>query len=115
MNHFEAYVKDHPFFEKLLSIVEVCQGLVETGKVSHYYLVDKLIRLVLTLTVSTATTERAFFAMKIVKNRLRNKMDDDFIADSLVLYIEKDIAKLFSLDSILDDFNNVRERRVQLK
>ncbi|XP_023754891.1 uncharacterized protein LOC111903318 [Lactuca sativa] len=87
-------------------------GRVETGKASHYYLVDRLIRLVLTLLVSTATTERAFSAMKIVKNRIRNKMDDDFIADSLVLYIEKDIAEIFSLDSILGDFNDVRECRV---
>ncbi|KAL7602827.1 uncharacterized protein LOC111910672 [Lactuca sativa] len=103
LKHFEAYVKDHPLLGKLSSIVEVCQYLVEIGKASHYYLVDRLIRLVLTLPVSTATTERAFFAMKIVKNRLRNKMDDDFIADSLVLYIEKDIAKIFSLDPILND------------
>ncbi|KAL4588442.1 hypothetical protein LXL04_001332 [Taraxacum kok-saghyz] len=115
LKHFEAYVKGHPDLGKLSSIAEVCQGLAETGKASHYYLVDRLIRLVLTLPVSTATIERAFSAMKIVKNRLRNKMDDDFLADNLVLYIEKDIAKIFSLDSILDDFNDVKERRVQLK
>ena len=42
-------------------------------------------------------------------------MDDDFLSDSLVLYIEKDIAKDFSLDSLLDDFNDADERRVQLK
>ncbi|XP_052625901.1 uncharacterized protein LOC128132931 [Lactuca sativa] len=115
LKHFEADVKDHPFLGNLSSIVEVCQGLVETGKSSHYYLIDRLIRLVLTLPVSTATTERAFSAMKIVKNRLRNKMDDDFITDNLILYIEKDVPKIFSIDSILDDFNDVRECRVQLK
>ncbi|KAL4554360.1 hypothetical protein LXL04_039497 [Taraxacum kok-saghyz] len=110
LNHFEGYVKGHPVLGKMSSIAEVCQGLAETGKASHYYLIDRLIRLVLTLPVSTATTERAFSAMKIVKNRLRNKMDDDFLADSLVLYIEKDIARSFSLDSILDDFNDVIEK-----
>ena len=33
---------------------------------------------------------------KIVKIRLRNRMDDEFIANSLNTYIKKDINKLFS-------------------
>jgi hypothetical protein len=48
-----------------------------------------LIRLVLTLPVSTATTERAFAAMKVVKIRLRNKMDDEFLANIFVVYINE--------------------------
>jgi hypothetical protein len=38
-------------------------------------MVDKLLRLLLTLPVSTATTERAFSAMKFVKTRLRRKRE----------------------------------------
>jgi len=71
-----------------------------------------MVILVLTLPVSTATTERAFSAMKLVKTELRNKMEDDFLNDSLMLYIEKDIASTFSLDSIVDDFEDLKERRV---
>ena len=69
-------------------------------------------RLVLTLPISTATTERAFSAMKIVKTNLRKKMENDFLTDSLMLYIEKDIASTFSLDSIVDDFENLKECRI---
>ena len=69
-------------------------------------------RLVLTLPISTATTERAFSAMKVVKTNLRNKMENDFLTDSLMLYIEKDIASTFNLDSIIDDFEDLKERRV---
>jgi hypothetical protein len=72
-----------------------------------------LIRLILTLPVSTATTERAFSAMKIIKTRLRNKMEDDFLANSLVIYIEMEIAEIFDLDSILDDFVLLKDRKVQ--
>ncbi|XP_040988959.1 uncharacterized protein LOC121236577 [Juglans microcarpa x Juglans regia] len=64
----------------------------------------RLIRLVLTLLVSTATSERAFSTMKIVKTRLRNKIEYEFLANNLVVYIEREIAKNFDLDSILDDF-----------
>ena len=50
--------------------------------------------------------------MKVVKTNLRNKMENDFLMDSLMLYIEKDIASTFSLDSIVDDFEDLKERRV---
>ena len=57
-----------------------------------YPFVDKLIRLVLTLLVSTATIECAFSTMKLVKMRLRNKMKDDFLTSYMIIYIDKDIA-----------------------
>ena len=50
--------------------------------------------------------------MKVVKTNLRNKMENDFLMDSLMLYIEKDIASIFSLDSIVNDFEDLKERRV---
>ena len=46
----------------------------------------------LTLPVSSTTTERAFSAMNIIKNRLHDKMEDGFLMDSMILYIEKEIA-----------------------
>ena len=39
-------------------------------------------------------------------------MENDFLMDYLMLYIEKDIAFTFSLDSIIDDFENLKKRRV---
>jgi hypothetical protein len=96
----------------LSSIAELCKGLAKTEKSKIYYLINKLIRLILTLPVSTATTERVFSAMKIVKTRLRNKMEDDFLANSLVLYIERKIAEIFDSDSILYDFVLLKDRKV---
>ena len=42
--------------------------------------------------------------MNIVKTRLHNKIEDEFLTDSLMLYIEKEIAATFSIDSIIDNF-----------
>ena len=50
--------------------------------------------------------------MKVVKTNLRNKMENDFLMDSLMSDIENDIASTFSLDSIVNDFENLKERRV---
>ena len=50
--------------------------------------------------------------MKVVRTNLRNKMENDFLTDSLMLYIEKDMASTFSLHSIVDDFEDLKEHRV---
>ena len=49
--------------------------------------------------------------MKIVKTRLRNRMEDDFLANDLIVYIEKEIAERFTSDMIIDDFYSMKERR----
>ena len=77
--------------------------------------IDRLIRLVLTLPVSTATTERAFSAMKLLKTRLQNKMKDDFLRDCMIVYIEREIAIKFMTDSIIDDLYAKKNRKVRLK
>ncbi|KAL8100301.1 hypothetical protein AgCh_032521 [Apium graveolens] len=79
-------------------------------KTDMYPLVDRLLRLVLTLPASTATSERAFSAMKIVKTSLRNRMEDEFLRDYLIVYIEKEIAETISAEKIIDSFYLIKER-----
>jgi hypothetical protein len=97
------------------SFFELCQKLVETRKGSIYFLIDILVHLVLTLPVSTATTERAFSAMKLVKTTLRNKMEDEFLANCLTVYIEREFVENIDSDSIIDDFYSLKDRRAPLK
>ena len=77
--HYEHNVVRHLDVKKLSSISDLCQWLVKTQKSLFYPYIYRLITLVLTLPVSIATTERTFSAMNIIKNRLRNKMEDDFL------------------------------------
>ena len=109
LKHFDFEKANHPQLQNLLSLSELYQRLAETGKLKTSYLIDRLIHLILTLSVSRATSERTFSAMKIIKTRLCNKMEDEFLADNLVIYIEKEIAETFSSDSILDDFVDLKE------
>ncbi|KAL4561282.1 hypothetical protein LXL04_033446 [Taraxacum kok-saghyz] len=64
--------------------------------------------------IVNATTEGGFSAMKLYKTRLRNKMADGFLADILVVYIEKEIAEKFDLKSVIEEFKNVQGRRAEL-
>ncbi|CAM8923632.1 unnamed protein product [Rhodiola kirilowii] len=98
-------------FNTLTDISELCQWLARTRKSNIFPLLYKVISLILTLPVSTATAERFFSRMNIVKCALRNKMEDDFLSDCLVVNIEKDIATMFSTDDIIDDFRDMETRR----
>jgi len=75
-------------------------------------LIDRLIRLILTLLVFTATTEQTFSAMKHVKTVLRNKMKEEFLADSMMIYIELELAEDIDSNSIIDEFYFTKYQRV---
>jgi hypothetical protein len=54
-------------------------------------------------------------SMRIVKTRLCKRMEDDFLVNYFIVYIEKEIAERFIIDMIMDDFYSIKERRAQLK
>ena len=81
---------------------------MRTRKSIAYQLVFRVV----ILPIFTATTEWAFSTMNIVKTRFRNKMEDDFLTNSLLLYIEREIVESFSTDSIINDFSNLKTRRL---
>ncbi|XP_074297788.1 uncharacterized protein LOC141628563 [Silene latifolia] len=68
---------------------------------------------VLELEFSTATTERAFSSIKIIKRRLRNKMNDEFLYDLMVLYIERKYADNIETNEVIDEFELSGSRRVE--
>ena len=70
--HYEHNVVQDPEFKKLKILSKLCQWLVRTKNSEHYKLVYRMMRLVLTLPISIAITERAFSSMKVVKTNLRN-------------------------------------------
>ena len=89
--------------------------MVETRKSAFFSMIYRLICLVLTLPVSTATTERAFPSMNIIKNKLRNKIEDEFLDDLMVLYIEKEFANKIDNDSVIAEFEVSGPRRLRFK
>ncbi|XP_057453425.1 TMV resistance protein N-like [Lotus japonicus] len=114
LQHFITDARQESNLKNLSTIQELCSCLAATKKSEVYYLFDRLFRLIMTLPVSTATSERSFSAMKIIKTRLRNKMEADYLADSMIVHIERDIATSFSSDSLIDDFKSLKERRAAL-
>ena len=106
---------DRSDFQNIDYISTLYRRLVETCLAEDFYLISRLIRLVLTLPISTSTTKRAFSSMKFIKNRLRNKIENEFLTDCMIIYIERDFASSIDNDSIVDEFYSMKKRRMQLK
>ncbi|XP_023735120.1 uncharacterized protein LOC111882994 [Lactuca sativa] len=92
LQHYEVDVVQREEYKQLISISELCQWLIKTKRATNFYLIYLVVSLILTLPISTATTKRSFSAMSLVKTRLRNKMEDEFLNNSLVLYFERELA-----------------------
>ncbi|KAK1426113.1 hypothetical protein QVD17_14781 [Tagetes erecta] len=56
-----------------------------------------------------SNNRKGFSAMKIFKTRLRNKMSNEYLTDSLVIYVEKEIAEKFDSNSIIDEFKDLKD------
>ena len=53
------------------------------------------------------------FILNIIKNKLRNKIEDEFLDDCMVLYIEKEFVEVIDSEMVIKDFEFLGPRRVQ--
>ncbi|KAL4018302.1 hypothetical protein IC575_021893 [Cucumis melo] len=101
-------------FVELKSIGDLAVKMVVMKRDKVYPLVYRLLALALILQVATATIERTFSAMDIVKTRLRNRMGDQLMNDCLITYIEKDLLDKLDNKLIKDQFQNMKTHSGQL-
>ncbi|XP_062012157.1 uncharacterized protein LOC133728737 [Rosa rugosa] len=116
-DELDTYISDmrsSSVFTQLKGISDLGEKMVETQKDKVYPLVYLLITLTLILPVATATVERAFSAMKIIKSDLRNRMGDMWMNSSMITYIEKEIFDGIDNETIMKRFQNMSNRRGQL-
>ena len=74
--------------------------------------VIKLVKLLMTIPATNASSERAFSTLRYVKNYLRTTMFQERLNKLMVTY--KDRLDLLHLTSIAQDFVNGREGRISL-
>ena len=116
-NQLETYILDMRSAKEFSSLNgngSLTVKLVQTKRSIIYLLVYLLVKLALTLPVTTVSVEIAFSAMKIVKNRLWNRMGDQFLNDCLISYIEKDVFDKLDNETVLQRFQKMKKCRGQL-
>jgi len=121
LDHFDNQLQNYIIdvrtdsrFSELNRLSDLAKKLVHTKKHQIYPFVYYLVKLALILPVATATVERVFSAMKFIKNDLCNTMNDDWLNECLVTYVERDLFSLVSIERIIDRFQSMKTRRVQI-
>ena len=76
---------------------------------------SKLATIVMVLPVTTATVERAFSTMKLIKTRLRSRMGEDTLEHTMRTCIEgPDRLPADTLDAVIDYYKKSKKRRLAL-
>lgn len=74
----------------------------------------KILSIMLTLPVTTASNERFFSSLKRIKNFLRTSIGDERLNDLMVLGVEIEEVKQINLNDAVDDFAKMKVRRYPL-
>ena len=75
----------------------------------------QLMYIVVTLPVTTASNERFFSTLKIVKSYLRTTMGDDCLSHLMLMAVEPEMVKKFNIEDFIKDFALKRQRRYPLE
>ena len=78
-------------------------------KLSGFTSLHYIYKVLVTLPVTSCSVERAMSRVRIVKNRLRSTMLDDWLSSLLCLASEKDILLNLELNDIVNRFANLSD------
>jgi len=109
---FILHVRRVDAFRSCNDFASLAMKLVETGRHHAFPLVYRIIELALLLPVATASVERAFSAMNIIKTDLRNRMGDEWLNDLALCYIEKAIFRALDPEKIKRTFQSMKDRKM---
>ncbi|KAH9768364.1 TTF-type domain-containing protein [Citrus sinensis] len=71
-----------------------CESMTSFKFVFILHLLNKVL--------GVTTTKRVFSTMKLIKTTHQNKMENEFLSNCMVIYIEREIADNIDLDAIID-------------
>jgi len=69
------------------------------------------LRIMLTIPITSASAERSFSKLKLIKNYLRSTMSQTRLTGLSTISIEKDIAETINYDTLINDFANEKSRK----
>lgn len=107
----------HGLIENLKSAtpIDILQTIYDFELAESYQNLVVALRIYLTLPVTTASCERSFSKLKLIKNHLRSTIAQERLTNLSIISIEYDIAKNINFDEFINEFAEKKARKVQLK
>lgn len=97
--------------KRINSIIEVLEFV---KSLDYFPNVSIAYRILLTLPVTVASTERSFSKLKLIKTYLRSTMSQERLNGLAILSIESEILEKLNLEDFIDDFASQNARRSKL-
>ena len=113
-NQLDSFIREaraDPHLMNCNDLGHLAMNMVKSDMHTTFPLVYRLVELALILSVATATVERTFSTMSIIKTGLRNKMGDDWMNHRMVCYIERDVFVSIEESKIIERFQGYRTRK----
>ena len=113
LSHLQDVIqKTIPGIKKVTSVNTICEAM-NSNDIFKQMLpnVHQLLRLYLTLPITSATSERTFSALRRLLTYLRSKMTEKRLNNCLLLHIHKDLTDSLDLISAAKEFINFTDER----
>lgn len=94
-----------------LKLNEVLKFMISRDMVSSYPNLYTLYKIFYTFPVSSATAERSFSRVKLLKSHLRSTMTEDRLSNLTILSIESSIAHAINFNKVISTFASMKKRR----
>ena len=114
LSTYPYHMQQDERFANLKSVSDLAKVMVETKMHEFFPLIYRLVKLTLILPVATATVERCFSVMKLVKSNLRNRISDGFLNDCVICAVEREGFSNVTNEDIIKCFSLINSRRFQL-
>ena len=112
---FKLVYKDiFPAYNDSLKACEILTFLIANDMHVVFPNISTLYKLFMTLPVSSATAERSFSRLKLIKSYLRSTMSESRLTNLALLSIERELSYNLDYDCVVDTFSNMKNRRKRL-
>ena len=122
----EAYDIETTTLEVEISLIRTTTTVTEFDSITKfrnylytclpaYDVLFQLAQIALTITVTTAESERSFSTLKRIKTRLRSTMTEERLSDLAFLSIEREVVRELNYEDIINEFASTdKNRRILL-
>jgi len=94
-----------------ISTNDVLKFMITNDMISSYPNLSTLYKIFYTLPVSSATAERSFSRLKLIKTFLRSTITEEKLSNLAILSIEKCTAEKIDFDKVIETFAQMKNRR----
>ena len=102
-----------PEVKRITSTRTVCSAMLLSNYRSTFTEIHKLLRLYLTVPITSATSERAFSTLRRVFTNLRSTMTEKRLNNCVLFHVHKDIVDELDLVPIARSFVSLNEERIR--